>query len=124
MRITREPWDPFPITMPLERRIFSCCPTTICYDLFCHGTVLYIKRPPGPGTDTGGQTRQSLITTWALKKERDTWSCRVISGFTRTFNEHSRPHSGFDDSVPEKVVLLPCYAGIIFNQIRSPCSVS
>lgn len=61
----------------------------------------------------------------SMRKNYDyTWSCRVISGFTRPFNEHSRPHSGFDDSVPEKVVLLPCYAGIIFNQIRSPCSVS
>ena len=30
MRITREPWELFPITMPLERRIFNCCR----YDLY------------------------------------------------------------------------------------------
>lgn len=57
MRITREPWDPFPITMPLERRIFSCCRYDL-YDLSAMVPPIY-KKPPGP-KDTGGQTGNLL----------------------------------------------------------------
>ena len=44
MRITREPWDPFPITMPLERRIFSCCRYDL-YDLSAMVPPVYKKSP-------------------------------------------------------------------------------